>query len=366
MKIRKIFLSLILLGGLAACQVKEVADEGKVESSNEESLNQKREGLEKFDKVYYEYFDTVTSFLAYGKDEEEFKKYTDVLETELQKYHELFNSYYDFEGVNNIKTINENAGNGPIEVDPAIIELLEYSIDFMEKTDGKINIGYGNVIKLWHNAREESLTDESKAWVPTKDQLEEAAKHTDISEIKIDKKKSTVEILDSEMSIDVGAIGKGYAAKKLEEALRMTGVQNAILSIGGDDVIIGDNPAKENALWKIAIQNPALDAKDPYSSIISLKNTSVVTSGDYQRFYEVDGKKYHHIIDPDTLFPSEYFKSVTVVHNDIALADALSTYLFTVDLDKGMEVAKEYDAQVFWIDKDGNEYKTEGYEELEK
>lgn len=368
MKIRKIFLSLLLVAGLTACQPKETMQEASTSTTGKastETTNKTKDGLQKFDKVYYNYFDTVTSFSAYAKDEDQFKEYTDILETELEKYHEFFNSYYDFEGINNIKTLNESAGKGPIEVDPAIIEMLEYSIDFYEKTDGKINIGLGNVIKLWHNAREESLADEAKAWVPTKDQLVEAAKHSDINQIKIDKENSTVEILDPDMTIDVGAIGKGFAAKKIEEAIRKAGIKNAIISIGGDDVIIGDNPVKENGLWKIAIQNPDLSSQEAYSSVISLKNSSVVTSGDYQRFYEVNGKKYHHIIDPDTLYPSKYFKSVTVVHDDIALADALSTYLFIVDLDKGMQIAKDYDAQVLWIDQEGKQYKTEGYEELE-
>lgn len=369
MKLRRIFLSLFLIAGLSSCQNKDTSDNVKepvVESGNPTSNKEAgKENVEKFDKVYYNYFDTVTSFTAYAESEEQFKEYTDILEAELEKYHELFNSYYDFDGVNNIKTINDNAGKGPVEVDPAIIELIEYSLDFDKKTDGKINIGLGNVIKMWHDAREESLDDESKAWVPTKEQLEEAASHSDVSQIKIDKENSTVEILDPEMSIDVGAIGKGFATKKVEEALRKNHVSTAILSVGGDDAIIGENPNKENGKWRIAIQNPDLQAENPYSSVVAVNNTAVVTSGDYQRFYEVDGKRYHHIIDSDTLFPSDYFRSVTVIQNDIALADALSTYLFTVDLERGMEVAKEFDAEVLWIDKDGNLFKTPGYEKLE-
>lgn len=375
MKLSRIFLSLFLIIGLSSCAKEEKATSDRIkgpvvkvgdntsEKEYDESTKSSKQ-LEKFDKVYYNYFDTVTSFTAYAKNEDQFNEYTDLLEEELEKYHELFNSYYDFDGVNNIKTINDNAGKGPVKVDPSIIELIEYSLDFYEKTDGKINIGLGNVINMWHDAREESIADESKAWVPTKRELEEAASHSDIKKIKIDKEKLTVEIIDPKMTIDVGAIGKGFATKKVENILREHNISTAILSVGGDDAIIGENPNKDNGKWRIAIQNPDLNANDPYSSVVAVNNTAVVTSGDYQRFYEVDGKRYHHIIDSDTLYPSDYFRSVTVILDDIALADSLSTYLFTVDLEKGKEVAKTYGAEVLWIDKDGNQYATDGYEKL--
>lgn len=355
MILRKIFLLLMFVLSLSSCKANDVNDQ------NKEVIN----GLQKFDKMYYNYFNTVTTFTAYAKDENQFKEYTDLLEDELKKYDQFYNSYYDFDGVNNIKTINENAGKKPVKVDQSIIDMLLFSKEVYKKTDGKINIGLGNVIKLWHDAREESVSNPSEAWIPSKEELEDAAEHKDINQIKIDEENSTVEILDPKMTIDVGAIAKGYATMKIEKVLRDKGLQSGILSVGGDDAIIGDNPAKENGTWKIATLNPDLDEEDPYSSIVDVKNISVVTSGDYQRFFEVDGKKYHHIIDSDTLYPSNYFRSVTVIHKDIAIADALSTYLFTVDLEKGKQVAEEFDAEVFWIDKDNNEYKTNGYEKLE-
>ena len=127
MKLIRIFLSLFLIAGLSSCQNKESNDNVKepvVEVGDSTSTEESKASLEKFDKVYYNYFDTVTSFTAYAESEDQFKEYTDIIETELEKYHELFNSYYDFEGVNNIKTINDNAGKGPVEVDPAIIDLI--------------------------------------------------------------------------------------------------------------------------------------------------------------------------------------------------------------------------------------------------
>ncbi len=323
------------------------------------------ENLEKYDTVIYQYFDTVTTFMAYAHDEEEFNHYKEVLEKDLKTYHQFFNTYYDFDGVNNVKTINENAGKKPVKVDPAIIELLEYGQTMYKETDGQINIALGSLLGLWHDYREEAIENPDKAKVPSEKELKEAESHSDINKIEIDKSNNTVYITDPNIQIDIGAIGKGYAIAKIEKSLKEAGLKHGILSIGGDDVIIGKNPGKNDGLWKIAIQNPDLTAQNPYSSIIGITDTTVVTSGDYQRFYKVDDEIYHHIIDPDTMKPADYFRSVSVVHEDIALADLLSTYLFVVDLETGMEAAKKYGAEVLWIDKEDNYYKTPGWEAME-
>lgn len=360
MRSRKIILSLILSLGLVGCanEAEEVKENETIKTESE-NIEQ-----EKFNSAIYEYFDTLTTTLFYAKDEEEYNKYKEIVEDDLKKYHELFNSYDDFEGINNIKTINENSGKKPVEVDPAIIDLLEYCLEMNEITNQKINIGMGRVLEVWHNYREAAITGKKEGKLPSDSELKEAAKHMSVESLEIDRENNTVFIKDPEVKINIGATGKGYATKIIEEDLRKAGLKSGIVSVGGDDVIIGTNPAKNDGKWKIAIQNPDLKSDD-YSSIISVEDTSVVTSGDYQRNYTVDGKNYHHIIDPDTLYPSEHFKSVSVVHEDIALADTLSTYLFIIDQKEGLKVAEEYGAEVLWIDKDGKEYKTDGWKDIE-
>ena len=362
MKIKRIIACLAIVLSFTACQASEESEENV---ANQKTISEKTEKYTKYNAVFYDYFDTVTTFLAYTEDEKEFERYKEILEKNLKKYNEFYNTYDSFDGVNNIKTINENAGKNPVKVDPDIIELLEYSKDFYDITDGKINIALGSLLKIWHYERELAMANPEDAKLPSKEDLEEAASYNDIEKIIIDKENNTVFIEDPNIQIDIGAIGKGYGLKKISENLRKEGVNNALLSIGGDDVIIGDNPSKENKAFKIAIQNPDLSSDDPYSSIINLRDTTVVTSGDYQRYFKVDGKAYHHIIDPDTLYPSQYFKSISVIHEDIALADALSTYLFIVDIQTGKKLVEEYGAEAFWIDKDLNEYKTDGYKKLE-
>lgn len=375
---KKIIMILALALTLGACANntdKENVEKPKLEAVNEdESKNEEQApsetnsevALEKHTEKIYEYFDTITTFMAYTEDEEEFNHYRDVLNEELKKYHELFNSYDRFEGVNNFLTINENAGKEPVEVDPSIIDLIKYSKEMYELTDGKINIAMGSLLGLWHDAREISVNNPDEAKIPEESLLKKASEHKDIDAIEIDEEKNTVYISDPDVQIDIGAIGKGYATKIIAQRLEEEGIKHGILSVGGDDVLFGDNPASENSYYKIAIQNPNLeDKEEPYSSVVSLKNTSVVTSGDYQRYFMVDGKRYHHIIDPETMYPSTKWRSVSVILDDIAEADTISTYLFIIGYEEGLEFAKKVGAEVLWIDEDYNQFKTEGWPEVE-
>lgn len=383
---KKILMILALAASFTACaniNEKENIEKPKLEAVNEDSSNENVGGsssdapkdqgdfaenpqLEKHTEKVYEYFDTITTFMAYTKDEKEFERYVKILRDELKTYHEFYNSYDSFEGVNNFRTINENAGKEPVKVDPKIIELVEYSKKMYELTNGKINIAMGSLLGLWHDYREMSLDNPDKAAIPEESMLVKASKHKDIESIVVDEEKSTVFIKDPDVQIDIGAIGKGYATKIIANRLQEVGLEHGILSVGGDDVLIGDNPASNNSYYKIAIQNPNLEDKDnPYSSIVSLKNTSVVTSGDYQRYFMVDGKRYHHIIDPETMYPSTRWRSVSVILDDIAEADTISTYLFIIDLEEGREFAKKIGAEVLWIDEDYKSYSTEGWPEVE-
>lgn len=351
-------------GSTQADDNKNKEDNSSVESEDNPQVTDTTE-LEKHTEKVYEYFDTITTFMGYTKDEEEFEHYVSVLNEELKKYHELYNSYDAFEGVNNFRTINENAGKKPVEVDPKIIELIEYSKEMYDLTGGKINIAMGSLLGLWHDAREISVNNPDEAKIPEESVLKKASSHKDINAIEIDKEKNTVYISDPDVRIDIGAIGKGYATKIIAKRLEEEGLKHGILSVGGDDVLIGDNPASENSYYKIAIQNPDLEDKEnPYSSVVSLRNTSVVTSGDYQRYFMVDGKRYHHIIDPETMYPSTKWRSVSVILDDIAEADTISTYLFILDYEEGLEFAKKVGAEVLWIDEDYNSFATEGWPEV--
>ena len=308
---------------------------------------------EPYKEYYLDVFDTATQIMGYEESAEIFKEHADILKKELETYHELYNIYSVYEGVNNIKIINLNAGVEPVKVDQKIIDLLKFSIDLYHKTDGKINIAMGSVLSIWHDYRTAGSNDPSTAALPPMDELKEAAQHTDINDIIIDEEASTVYLADPEMSLDVGSIGKGYAVQKVAEYAMELGYDNLIINVGGNAYMVGTR--LDGTDWLVGIQNPDLDAADALLKRIALSNGCLVTSGDYQRFYVVDDVEYCHIIDPDTLMPADYFRAVSIICNDSGTADALSTALFCMPYEEGLALVNSMEnTEAIWIFEDGS------------
>ena len=312
--------------------------------------------------VYYTFFDTVSYIYSYANDsQEDFEVNCDAASDILEEYHRLFDIYYAYSGINNLKTINENAGKDPVKVDQKLIDFLLYAKELYTLTNGEMNVMMGAVLSLWHDCREAASTSPANASVPTKQALDEAALHTDISLLEIDEANSTVRITDPHARIDVGALGKGYATEKAAEYLQAKGVDGYVLNIGGNIRIIGHKP--DGSGWGTGIKNPA----DPttYAMKLTIADTSCVTSGDYERFFVVDGVKYHHVIDKDTLMPASYFSSVTIITPNSGIADALSTALFSMSYEEGLVLVNTLEnVDVLWITTDGTQYYTEGFAAL--
>ena len=313
-------------------------------------------------KMYFDYFDTVSYIYSYSGDtEEEFNRNCGEVTALLGEYHKLFDIYYSHSGVTNLKTINDNAGGDWITVDKKLVDFLLYAKELYTKTNGEMNIMMGTVLGLWHDCREAATKDPSKAHIPTNGELTEAGKHTSIDSLEINVAENKVRISDSKASIDVGALGKGYATEMAAKHLRDMGVDHYVLNIGGNIRIIGK---KVNGTgWNTGIKNP----QDPstYASYITISDTSCVTSGNYERYFTVNETRYHHIIDKDTLMPADYFASVTVITPDSGLADALSTALFCMSYEDGLAMLENFpNVEVIWIAADGTQYKTDGYDNL--
>lgn len=199
------------------------------------------------------------------------------------------------------------------------------------------------------------------ASIPSSETLAEAALHTDISLLEIDEANCTVRISDPDASIDVGALGKGYATEKAAEALRAMGAESYVLNVGGNIRIIGTKP--DGGKWLTGIKDPA-DPDASYALYLNLANTSCVTSGSYERFFTVGGTRYHHIIDKDTGMPATYFPSVTIIAESSALADALSTALFCMPLEDGLAlIASIPNAEALWILSDGSQHMSDGLQQ---
>jgi len=301
-------------------------------------------------------FDTVTTIVGRAESEAAFQEKAQTVYERLEYYHQLFDVYSEYEGINNLKTVNDSAGDHPVKVDTAVIELLCDCINYYEVTGGKVNVAMGSVLHLWHEAREDGLNNPAQAYLPDAAALSEAALHTDIRNIIIDKEESSVYLADPELRLDVGAIAKGWATQRTAEECE----PGLLISVGGNVCATGPKDASGTP-WVIGIQNPD---DEGYLHTVTIKKGSVVTSGDYQRAYAVDGELYHHIIDPDTLQPSAYWHSVSVICLDSGMADALSTALFVMPLQEGKELLKECGAEALWIDREGSLYYSEGFEEL--
>ena len=360
MRVRR-FLSVFLAAALC---VSLLAGCGAASSSASSTAD----GPQRYSTVFYDAFDTVTQVIAYCDSEEEFTRQMDALHADLLEYHELYDIYNDYDGIVNVKTINDNAGVAPVTVNDKILGMLELAQKMYDTTDGKLNIAMGSVLNIWHNYREAALADEddSNNQLPTQEELDAAAQHCDIANLIIDDEAKTVYLADPDMSLDVGSVGKGYAVEMVAQAAEARGLTSALISVGGNLRAIGTKP--NGVDWVGGVENP-WDASDVYTSssssvaAVKMSDLSLVTSGDYQRYYVVDGIRYHHLIDPATLWPAAYFDGVSVLAPDSGVADCLTTGLFCMPLEEGQALVESLDGvEALWCTTDGQVVTSSGWD----
>lgn len=306
----------------------------------------------------FDSFDTVTTIIGFEASEEVFKENCKAIKEKLLYYHKQFTIYTRYDGINNLCVINSS--EGPVEVDKSVIDLLSFSKDMYSVTGGKTNVAMGNVLSVWHDYRTEGLDNPAAARLPEKDMLEIAAENTAVEDVVIDRENSTI-TLKNGVTLDVGAIAKGYAVERVAEWMEQSGMTGYVLNVGGNVRTIGEKPSGEK--WTVGIENPNTDDEEnPYIEYLALSDMSLVTSGSYQRFYVVDGKNYHHIIDPKTLYPAEYFLSVSVLCRDSGYADALSTALFTMPYEEGKTLVEKLDGvEAMWVMPNGEQRYSSGF-----
>lgn len=307
----------------------------------------------RYQATFLELFDTVTTIVGYAPSEEAFRETSEAIHHALASYHQLFDIYHTYPGVVNLKTLNETAATAPVKVDKKIMELLAFCREVYDATSGKVNIAMGSVLQLWHEAREDGIADPANAKLPQEEALEEAARHTDLSQLILDEEAGTVFYADPEMRLDVGAIAKGYA---LEQVCK-TAPEGLLISVGGNVRATGAKP--DGGSWVVGIQNPT--GEEGYLHTVEVEDISVVTSGDYQRYYTVDGVSYHHIIDPETLYPGRLWRAVTVLCPDSGLADGLSTALFLLPQAEGQALLDKFGCEALWVDSDNHVYYSPGF-----
>ena len=324
--------------------------------------------MNKYSTVFMDTFDTVISLIGYAENQETFDARaaeTHAMYLHLHKLFDTYNSYAD-EGITSVYDVNRQAAVEPVKVDPILFGLLTFCKSHYELVNGQTNVAMGSVLSIWHEYRELGLADPEHAAVPSAEELYRAGEHTDIDRMLLDPEKRTVYLTDPEMSLDVGSVGKGYAVEMVCQAAEARGLTSALVSVGGNLRAIGVKP--DGSQWTGGVENP-WSSSDVYTSdsmldgAINMSDMALVTSGDYQRYYVVDGKRYHHLIDPDTLFPAAYFNGVTVLCSDSGLADCLTTGLFCQPLEDGMKIVESLDGvEAMWCTPDQQVITSSGWD----
>ena len=311
----------------------------------------------KYTDQAFEWFDSYYSLTVYTDSQEKFDDYAALCRAILTEYHQLFDSYHTYDGVVNLKSINEADGT-PLTVSPKLFEFLTFSREIHDLTHGYTNIAMGSVIALWQHAREQANAG-LEAVPPSEQAITDALTHTALSSLQMTEDSFSVAVSDPQMSLHAGAIGKGYAAQKTAKALQDAGCSSFLLDLGGNVVAYGQKPGNEP--WRVGIRTP--DGHAGYDGSITLSGTALVTSGSYERYFMANGVRYHHILHPETGFPSQDFVSVSVLCHNSALADALSTALFSMPLSDGMALIETFaDTEAVWMLSDGQTVCSQGFE----
>jgi len=290
--------------------------------------------------------DTYINVKVYVKSSDKANKLFDKVDKIYTKYQKLTDVYDDN---SDISLINNNKSNDEyLKIDKDLYNMIELALSYKDISNNKFNINMGNTIKVWKKCRD------NKNGIPTKKELNNSINNNDIV------LKDNM-ILNNHPSIDLGAVSKGYATKEVGEMLDDNKVFNYIINAGGN-VLVGKAYKKDK--FSIGIESPT-NNNDVYT-VVKGNNISVVTSGGYERFYEYEGIKYHHIIDPDTLYPANNCLSVTVVTKDSAKADILSTTLFLLPVDEALELVNKLDdvEAIFYVN-DNKIIKSKGFNKYE-
>ncbi|WNF36703.1 FAD:protein FMN transferase [Bacillaceae bacterium IKA-2] len=318
----------------------------------------------KYSTNFLDTFDTVVQVIGYTSSEEEFLEYVSEIQKRFQRFHKLFDKYQEYEGVNNIKTINNNAGAEPVKVEQEIIDLIVFSKEWHGRTYGKMNIAVGSLLEVWDESIEQARKNPDYATLPPMSQLETASLHVNIDDIIVDQESMTVFLADENMSLDFGAVAKGYAAEVVGREMIEKGFTSGVIISGGNWKVLGKRHDTEREHWTVGIQNPEKPHALDETGILARVHTegkSLDTSGDYQRYVMIEDLRVHHIIDAETLMPGNYHRGVTVLADDSGVAEFLATELFLLPYEQGRDLVDSLDGiEALWVLKDNTVKTTEG------
>ena len=362
---KAVSLALVMLLGLCGCSANQgnqtsgktevsvpsqVSEESKAESSEEESKEEESKLPEPESRDVFA-MDTYMVLKAYGSNA---KKALEDAETEIKRLESLFSvKLYD----SDISKINANSGN-PITVNASTRTAIAKAIEVGNMTDGALDISVYPIVREWGFTTGDS-ENEPYYKIPDQWLIDWHLGNVGYEKIIIN---GSIVTVPTEMEIDLGAVAKGYASDAVLQILDENKIQSALINLGGNVYALGRKP--DNTKWKVGIQNPV--DKDKMICTLAIENKAVITSGNYERCFEMDGKKYWHIIDPKTGYPADNgIISATVIGDSGLDCDALSTALFVMGTEKAIEFCKSHkEIDVILVTKDMKIYATEGLEKI--
>lgn len=287
-------------------------------------------------KISKDFFamDTAINITVFSEDQVEGQEAAEQAAEEFQRINNLVGR---FPGKNlpnpqgsDIYRVNEEAGKAPVQVSEDTLTMVERAQHFAELSGGTFDLAIGPVMDLWGFGGE-------KYRVPTTAELEKILPLTDYRKIIIDQEAKTIFLPEKGMVMDLGGIAKGYATDLAVKKLRDLGIKHAIVNAGGNVFALGSKP--DGSPWRIGIQDPR--DGNGVVAIVSVTDAAVVSSGDYERYFEENGVRYHHIMDPATGMPVRHLIGTTIVMDNSTDADIFSTVMFVLGAEKGMAFQKE-------------------------
>lgn len=268
---------------------------------------------------------------------------------EILRIEKLISSW---DSTSQTSAINKNAGIKAVKVDDELYQLIHRSISISELTNGIFDISYASLDKIWK-------FDGSMQHLPSDTAVSQSIAKIDYKNIELHPNNSSIFLKEKGMKIGFGAIGKGYAANKCKVLMQNLGIENGVVNAGGDLITWGHQA--NGSPWTIGIANP--EAKNVALSWLEISDQAVVTSGNYERFIEFNGKKYCHIINPKTGWPAEALSSVTVICRDAEVADALATAVFILGVENGLALINQLTGiECFIVDDAGQLFPSENIE----
>jgi thiamine biosynthesis lipoprotein len=286
------------------------------------------------DSGYQLVMGTFARVVSVAKDSDTAQKCIQAALAEIRKVDELMS---DYKSESEIGRANAEAADHPVQVGEWTFEVLTRSVEFSKLTDGAFDVTVGPLVDLFRTAKKVGAA-------PTQEQIAQTRTKVGFEKLELDEQNKTVRFTVEGMRLDLGAIAKGYAVDKAIDAAKRTGAAGAMVDLGGNIRCFGSAP-KGRDHWLIGIQDPnsAIEGTREGGLVLTLKltNESIATSGDYQQFALIAGKRYSHILDPHTGWSAEGLSSVTIITDNATDADALSTSVSVIGIQKGLALIEK-------------------------